>query len=42
MRESGDWPAAHRHDHLASVGCMAHVPAQLIVQLTNTHLTLQI
>lgn len=34
-RKAGHSSAAHRHHHLAALGGMAHIPAQLIVKLTN-------
>lgn len=40
-RKPGHPPATHRHDHLATLGDMAHVSAQLIVQLTDTNLVLR-
>lgn len=40
-RKPGDSPATHRHDHLAASSGVVHVPAQLIVQLTDTNLGLR-
>jgi hypothetical protein len=37
----GDAPATHRHNHLATLRGMLHVPTQLIVQLTDTNFLLQ-
>jgi len=36
-----DRPAPHRHDDFAAFGNVAHIPAEVVVQLTNSDLCLQ-
>lgn len=39
--QPGDGASAHRHDHLATVGGVADVAAELVVQLADADLTLE-